>query len=57
MSKFNLEYKEELFMKKITIIPAKDSLESNSKLKVATYCRVSTECEAVSTFKLGIIPS
>jgi len=33
-------------MKKITIIPAKNSLESNSKLKVAAYCRVSTERES-----------
>ncbi|MBU5439869.1 recombinase family protein [Tissierella sp. MSJ-40] len=33
-------------MKKITIIPATNSLESNGKLKVAAYCRVSTERES-----------
>ncbi|MCR2043772.1 recombinase family protein [Anaerosalibacter massiliensis] len=33
-------------MKKITIIPVKKSLESNGKLKVAAYCRVSTERES-----------
>ncbi len=32
-------------MKKITIIPATNSLESNGKLKVAAYCRMSTERE------------
>ncbi|KAF5036168.1 hypothetical protein DSECCO2_577870 [anaerobic digester metagenome] len=32
-------------MKKIIFIPAKNSLINNRKLKVATYCRVSTERE------------
>ncbi|WIV13673.1 group II intron maturase-specific domain-containing protein [Proteiniborus sp. MB09-C3] len=32
-------------MKKIIFIPAKKSLENNGKLKVAAYCRVSTERE------------
>lgn len=32
-------------MKKITFIPAKNSLRNNRKLKVAAYCRVSTELE------------
>ncbi|WP_312354008.1 recombinase family protein [Aminipila sp.] len=32
-------------MKKITFIPAKNSLRSGGKLKVAAYCRVSTERE------------
>ncbi|WP_313755972.1 hypothetical protein [Tissierella sp.] len=47
-------------MKKITIIPAKNSLESNDKLKVAAYCRVSTERESQQgsiTFKSDIIQS
>ncbi|WP_077611617.1 recombinase family protein [Clostridium sp. Marseille-P2415] len=33
-------------MKKITFIPAKSSLKNTRKLKVAAYCRVSTECES-----------
>ncbi|SHE90081.1 site-specific DNA recombinase [Tissierella praeacuta DSM 18095] len=33
-------------MKKIMIIPAKNSLESKGKLNVAAYCRVSTERES-----------
>lgn len=33
-------------MKKITFIPAKNSLKSTGKLKVAAYCRVSTERES-----------
>lgn len=33
-------------MKKITFIPAKNSLKNTRKLKVAAYCRVSTEHEA-----------
>lgn len=32
-------------MKKITFISAKNSLENNGKLKVSSYCRVSTERE------------
>lgn len=32
-------------MKKITFIPAKNSLKNSGKLKVAAYCRVSTERE------------
>ncbi|MHB8171932.1 MAG: recombinase family protein [Thermincolia bacterium] len=33
-------------MKKITFIPAKDLLKNTGKLKVAAYCRVSTEMES-----------
>jgi site-specific DNA recombinase len=33
-------------VKKITFIPAKDLLENTGKLKVAAYCRVSTEMES-----------
>jgi site-specific DNA recombinase len=33
-------------MKKITFIPAKNSMKSTGKLKVAAYCRVSTERES-----------
>ena len=33
-------------MKKITFIPAKNSLINTGKLKVAAYCRVSTEHES-----------
>ena len=33
-------------MKKITFIPAENSLKSTGKLKVAAYCRVSTERES-----------
>jgi hypothetical protein len=40
--KFN---KEDVIMKKITFIPAKNSLKNTGKLKVAAYCRVSTEHE------------
>lgn len=32
-------------MKKITFIPAKNALKNTGKLKVAAYCRVSTERE------------
>lgn len=32
-------------MKKITFIPAKNALKNIGKLKVAAYCRVSTERE------------
>jgi len=45
-------------MKKIIFIPAKNSLINNKKLKVAAYCRVSTERETqkiVFNFRSSII--
>lgn len=42
MKKIN---KEDISIKKITFNPAKNSLKNNRKLKVAAYCRVSTERE------------
>ncbi|EMS72725.1 hypothetical protein CTER_1428 [Ruminiclostridium cellobioparum subsp. termitidis CT1112] len=33
-------------MKKITFIPVINSLKSTGKLRIAAYCRVSTECES-----------